>query len=50
MTDEGQTPEERGERKAQAAGGGSQKKAKKDYDGDGKVETGSQEYLSLIHI
>ena len=21
------------------------KKAKKDYDGDGKVETGSQEYL-----
>ena len=45
MTDEGQTPEERGEKKAQAAGGGSQKKAKKDYDGDGKVETGSQEYL-----
>ena len=38
MTDEGQTPEERGEKKAQAAGGGSQKKAKKDYD------------LSLIHI
>ena len=35
MTDEGQTPEERGEKKAQAAGGGSQKKAKKDYDGDG---------------
>ena len=45
MTDEGQTPEERGEKKAQAAGGGDQKKAKKDYDGDGKVETGSQEYL-----
>ena len=45
MTDEGQTPEERGEKKAQAAGGGSMKKAKKDYDGDGKVETGSQEYL-----
>ena len=45
MTDEGQTPEERGEKKAQAAGGGSPKKAKKDYDGDGKVETGSQEYL-----
>ena len=45
MTDEGQTPEERGEKKAQAAGGGNQKKAKKDYDGDGKVETGSQEYL-----
>ena len=45
MTDEGQTPEERGEKKAQAAGGGSEKKAKKDYDGDGKVETGSQEYL-----
>ena len=45
MTDEGQTPEERGEKKAQAAGGGSLKKAKKDYDGDGKVETGSQEYL-----
>ena len=45
MTDEGQTPEERGEKKAQAAGGGSQKKAKKDYDGDGKIETGSQEYL-----
>ena len=45
MTDEGQTPEERGEKKAQAAGGGSTKKAKKDYDGDGKVETGSQEYL-----
>ena len=45
MTDEGQTPEERGEKKAQAAGGGSPKKAKKDYDGDGKIETGSQEYL-----
>ena len=45
MTDEGQTPEERGEKKAQAAGGGSMKKAKKDYDGDGKIETGSQEYL-----
>ena len=45
MTDEGETPEERGEKKAQAAGGGSPKKAKKDYDGDGKVETGSQEYL-----
>ena len=45
MTDEGQTPEERGEKKAQAAGGGNQKMAKKDYDGDGKVETGSQEYL-----
>ena len=45
MTDEGQTPEERGDKKAQAAGGGSPKKAKKDYDGDGKVETGSQEYL-----
>ena len=45
MTYEGQTPEERGEKKAQADGGGSPKKAKKDYDGDGKVETGSQEYL-----
>ena len=45
MTDEGQTPEERGEKKAQAAGGGSQKKAKKDYDGDGKVESGTAEYM-----
>ena len=45
MTDEGQTPEERGEKKAQAAGGGSPKKAKKDYDGDGKVESGTAEYM-----
>ena len=45
MTDEGQTPEERGEKKAQAAGGGSMKKAKKDYDGDGKVESGTAEYM-----
>ena len=44
MTDEGQTPEERGEKKAQAAGGGDQKKAKKDHDGDGKVESPTAEY------
>ena len=44
MTDEGQTPEERGEKKAQAAGGGSKKKASKDHDGDGKVESPTAEY------
>ncbi len=45
MTDEGQTPEERGEKKAQAAGGGSpKKKADKDHDGDGKVESPTAEY------
>ena len=43
MTDEGQTPEERGEKKAQAAGGGS-KKASKDHDGDGKIESPKAEY------
>ena len=42
MTDEGQTPEERGEKKAQAAGGG--KKASKDHDGDGKIESPKAEY------
>ena len=44
MTDEGQTPEERGEKKAQAAGGGSKKKASKDHDGDGKIESPKAEY------
>ena len=44
MTDEGQTPEERGEKKAQAAGGGSRKKASKDHDGDGKIESPKAEY------
>jgi len=45
MTDEGQTPEERGEKKAQAAGGGSpKKKSDKDHDGDGKVESPTAEY------
>ena len=43
MTDEGQTPEERGEKKAQAAGGG-KKKASKDHDGDGKIESPKAEY------
>ena len=33
----------RGEQTAKALGGG-KKKAKKDYDGDGKVESGSKEH------
>ena len=26
-----------------------EKKAKKDYDGDGKVETGSKEHAGVVH-
>ena len=51
MTEYG-TPYE-GERKrdeqtAKALGGGG-KKAKKDYDGDGKVESGSKEHAGVVH-
>ncbi len=38
MTDEGQTPEERGEKKAQAAGGGSKKKSDDHKDENPKAE------------
>jgi len=37
----------RGEETAKALGGG--KKAKKDYDGDGKVESGSKEHAGAVH-
>ena len=37
----------RGEETAKALGGG--KKAKKDYDGDGKVESGSKEHAGVVH-
>ena len=38
----------RGEQTAKALGGGG-KKAKKDYDGDGKVESGSKEHAGVVH-
>ena len=38
----------RGEQTAKALGGGG-KKAKKDYDGDGKVESGSKEHAGAVH-
>ena len=38
----------RGEETAKALGGGG-KKAKKDYDGDGKVESGSKEHAGAVH-
>ena len=38
----------RGEETAKALGGGG-KKAKKDYDGDGKVESGSKEHAGVVH-
>ena len=37
---------EKGEQTASALGGG---KAKKDYDGDGKVESGAKEYRGAVH-
>ena len=37
----------RGEETAKALGGG--KKAKKDYDGDGKIESGAKEYRGVVH-
>lgn len=50
MTEHG-TPYEgerkKGEQTASALGGG--KKAKKDYDGDGKVESGAKEHAGAVH-
>jgi len=50
MTEHGEPREgerKRGEDTARATGGG--KKAKRDYDGDGKVESGSKEHAGAVH-
>ena len=50
MTEYGEPREgerKRGESTAKALGGG--KKAKKDYDGDGKVESGAKEHAGAVH-
>ena len=50
MTEYGEPREgerKRGEETARATGGGG--KAKKDYDGDGKIESGAKEYRGVVH-
>jgi hypothetical protein len=50
MTEYGEPREgerKRGEETASATGGGG--RAKKDYDGDGKVESGAKEYRGVVH-
>lgn len=52
MTEYGEPYEgerKRGSQTATALGGGGERKAKRDYDGDGKVESGSKEHAGAVH-
>lgn len=40
---------EKGEQTSKALGGGGGKKAKKDYDGDGKIESPAKEHAGAVH-